>query len=154
LSNVSLCDEEDDPLEWMLFGTREEEMSPTQELPDCDENSFIWLQGLHWETDNTIEQRSSRVMNYKSSEVHDDYKHLFTSPIDSMFAVIPLVFWEVLLEEVNRYANGYIRSKKKEICMRIKMESCYHRRNAHLLWNIVVFNALSSDWTSSKKLLG
>jgi hypothetical protein len=113
LSNVSLCDEEDDPLEWMLFGTREEEMSPAQELPDCDENSFIQLQGLHWETDNTIKQRSSRVMNYKSSEVHDDYKHLFTSPIVSMFAVIPLVFWEVLSEEVNRYANDYIRSKKK-----------------------------------------
>jgi hypothetical protein len=113
LSNVSLCDKEDDPIEWMLFGTREEEMSPTQELPDCDENSFIQLQGLHWETDNTIKQRSSRVMNYKSSEVHDDYKHLFTSPIDSMFAVIPLVFWEVLSEEVNRYANDYIRSKKK-----------------------------------------
>jgi hypothetical protein len=73
LSNVSLCDKEDDPLEWMLFGTREEEMSPAQELPDCDENSFIQLQGLHWETDNTIKQRSSRVMNDNSWEVHDDY---------------------------------------------------------------------------------
>ncbi len=113
-SNLSICDEEDDLLEWMLFGTREEEVLLTQELHDCDETSFIQLHGLHWETDGTIKPQSCKVMNYRSSEVHDDYKHLFTSLIDSMFAVIPLVFWEVMLEEVNRYANDYIRNEKRD----------------------------------------
>jgi hypothetical protein len=45
-------------------------------------------------------------MNYRSSEVHEDYKNLFTSPISS------------LSEEVNQYANDYTRNKKKKyICI-------------------------------------
>jgi hypothetical protein len=53
-------------------------------------------------------------MEYSPSTVLKDYEHLFSSPIDSMFALIPIVFWEVMVVEINRYADDYLKKKRRK----------------------------------------
>jgi len=40
------------------------------------------------------------------------YEALFKTPIDSFFALIPYIFWEVFCEEFNCHAKDYLHRKQ------------------------------------------
>jgi hypothetical protein len=44
------------PLGWIIFGNREEVMTLIADKTELDEMSVVQLQGLHWETNSTIEE--------------------------------------------------------------------------------------------------
>jgi hypothetical protein len=49
--------------------------------------------------------------------VQQHYGYLFKTPINSFFALIPYIFWEIFCEEINRYATEYLKKKNTwQIC--------------------------------------
>jgi hypothetical protein len=49
--------------------------------------------------------------------VQQCYGYLFKMHIDSFFALIPYIFWEMFCEEINRYATEYLKKKNtQQIC--------------------------------------
>jgi hypothetical protein len=47
-----------------------------------------------------------------TNKINNGYKHLFSTPIDAMFALLPCVFWELMCHEINRHAIQYMEAKK------------------------------------------
>jgi hypothetical protein len=68
--------------------------------------------GLHWETTYEISDIPPQWKSAQGSSVKQEYKHLFQTPIDSMFALIPYMFWEIMVQEVDRYADACLKKKK------------------------------------------
>jgi hypothetical protein len=44
------------------------------------------------------------------SRVNPEYVHLFETPIDAIFAMLPYLFWEIMTFEINRYAEQVLHS--------------------------------------------
>jgi hypothetical protein len=49
--------------------------------------------------------------DFMKSTVKQEYNHLFASPIDAMFALLPYITWEVMVTKIYRYAANYLRRK-------------------------------------------
>jgi Transposase IS4 len=118
--NDTPSDEEEDDMYWYLFGNTQQQTQPvTDDDDDVDVNvqDFATISGLHWENGTELTNKPTKLMEEKPTFLKRDYEHLFTTPVDSMFAVMPLVFWEIMACEVNRYADQYLKEKRKKyIC--------------------------------------
>jgi hypothetical protein len=70
------------------------------------------ITGLHWNYNGCI--ASSPKDNYvtKETTVKDGYKHLFNSLIDATLAIFPITFWEIIVREINRYAEQKLNKLK------------------------------------------
>jgi hypothetical protein len=44
------------------------------------------------------------------SRVNPEYVHLFETPIDAIFAMLPYLVWEIMTFEINRYAEQVLHS--------------------------------------------
>jgi hypothetical protein len=42
-------------------------------------------------------------------------EHFFKTPVSSMMAIFPLLFWDKIVEEINRYAAQKIKLRLKTI---------------------------------------
>jgi len=74
------------------------------------------LTGLHWDTLYKINE-SSTSFPRRGCAVHTQYEYLFKTPIDSFFALVPYIFWEIFCDEINRYARDYLQRKQRwQIC--------------------------------------
>jgi hypothetical protein len=45
------------------------------------------------------------------TQVKPDARKLFTTPLDAVMAVFPLLFWELITDQINKYAQYKITSK-------------------------------------------
>jgi len=108
MEDEHLEDDNDDFLEWMIFGKSNEESNNMAFVdPDCENpsNSAIndvaaedqggTIEGLHWDTSFKIDELPAGRKPTKGCSVKAQYQHLFNSPIDSFFAIIPYIFWEI-----------------------------------------------------------
>ena len=93
----------EDVSDWLIFGRdfipestgEEPETAEVTDVSMCS-NDVVSFDGLHWENVTEIKQLPSNKMEPTSTKIKDGYHHLFTSPIDSMFAVLPYSFWELM----------------------------------------------------------
>ncbi len=53
-------------------------------------------------------------MDEQPTLLKDEYKHLFKTPIDAMFAVMPYAFWELMVLEINCYASQRMEKSNKK----------------------------------------
>ncbi len=69
------------------------------------------ITGLHWEIGTELHDTPPDKMEYTPSAIKEEYKHVFCTPIDSLFAIMPYVFWDLMTDEINRYAEQYLKVK-------------------------------------------
>jgi hypothetical protein len=56
--------------------------------------------GIHWEYQGSITTTSTKKMPLCSTKVRIRHEKLFKSPIQSVMAVFPLIFWETIRDEL------------------------------------------------------
>jgi hypothetical protein len=116
----------DDMFDWLVFGEDPNDTSAQPVVGD-DSNEMVAVEkepephnpnlvGLHWVVGSSINEPPHDKMDEQPASLKDEYKHLFKTPIDAMFAVMPYAFWELMVLEINRYASqGMDKSNKKYI---------------------------------------
>ena len=72
------------------------------------------IDGLHWEVGTEIKEALADKREHMATKIKDGYKHLFSTPVDAMFALLPYIFWQLICHEINRYAKQYMDRKKKK----------------------------------------
>jgi hypothetical protein len=110
--------ESEEDSDWELFdppnSPREEEtyaeISPTRdEKSNAEKPSSHDIDGLHWEFNGTIKELSPMMMPSTNTHMKPGKEHLFKSPVSSMMAIFPLLFWDKIVEEINRYVTQKIK---------------------------------------------
>jgi hypothetical protein len=81
---------------------------------DSDDHDIVPEIGMHWEFDGTITQEPNMKMPMKATTVKPGLETHFKCPIDAYMAVLPLELWEVVVQEVNRYAEQQLAEKKQK----------------------------------------
>jgi len=107
-SNSQMEESDEMSFEWRIFGRDDLRLTPNNnDNVDVDvdetnaEETFVTIDGLLWEHSTEILHKPPDKMEHAPAEIYDEFKHLFTTPIDTMFAVLPYTFWEVMAFEVN-----------------------------------------------------
>jgi len=102
---------------WAIVADGKEALSSSSITPllvkDVDAVSDA-IDGLHWEYNGVIHNVSDRKMKNKSTSVKADCHHFFQSPVSSMMAIFPLVFWNIIVREINRYATQKIKKQVEQ----------------------------------------
>ncbi len=116
--------ESDSKGEWQLFDDDEDWLQNATLLRHYEAENFTDdmsepnnntpINGLHWVFNGTISTKPSRIMNPRNTTVKQGCETMFSTPISSMMTMFPLLFWEVIVAEVNRYAEQKL-SRKKEM---------------------------------------
>ncbi len=75
------------------------------------------IKGLHWEFNGSIENKPHNKMLFTPTKLKPGSDRLFCTPIDSVMAIFPLPFWEVIVTEVNHYAEQKLTVKKERKCL-------------------------------------
>jgi hypothetical protein len=99
-SNEDEEEHETNLTEWLIFGNAElpvitsNDAAESVATPDLTVDSapavsLISCDGLHWENGTEICNPPSDKMPMQPAKIKDGYKHLFSTPIDAMFALIP-----------------------------------------------------------------
>jgi hypothetical protein len=102
------CEDIDDIMD-VMFGHEEE---PVQEVQSPTEISPTPVM-LHWENGREREGEPVEKMEEIPSSVKPEYAHLFREPIDAVFAILPYIFWELMVSEINRYAQQFLRTRNR-----------------------------------------
>ncbi len=104
-----------DETEWCMFLNPDSNSAAEQkdEFDDMEERTNLPVSGLHWEVDVSIPEVPPNKMPTRTTSVKQGYEHLFKMPIDSVMAMMPVKLWEVIVEEMNRYAEQKILKKKR-----------------------------------------
>jgi len=74
------------------------------------------IDGLHWEYNGVIHNVSDRIMKNKSTSVKADCHHFFRSPVSSMMAIFPVVFWNIIVRHdswESPYQNAWTKFMSK-----------------------------------------
>jgi hypothetical protein len=102
--------------EWLIFGQENRDPCVDDELLDWFENEELSHEEaieanvlepfdcLHWEIGTEVNAGPDDKKQHMVTKIKDGYKHLFTTPVDAMFALMPYVFWELMCHEINYYA--------------------------------------------------
>jgi hypothetical protein len=123
--SASDTDESDDmQSEWQIVGQDQLGMHPTdlsQEGDNSDSTEAIpTFDGLLWEHGVEIIEEPLDMMEPTPATIPDQHKHLFATPVDAMFAVLPYTFWESMTFEVNRYAGQCLDKNPKKLIVGYK----------------------------------
>lgn len=96
-----------DDTEWCMFLNPDSNTATErkEEVDDTGDIIKLPVSGLHWEVNVDLHEEPANKMPQKVKTIKRGYKHLFKSLIDSMMAMMPIKLWEVIVEEVNRYAE-------------------------------------------------
>lgn len=79
---------------------------------DVEGDDDIPINGLHWEFNGSITTSPSNKMAQKNTTLKEGAESQFSSPINSIMTMFPLLFWEIIVTEVNRYAEQKLVLKK------------------------------------------
>ncbi len=92
----SICDDWLDALqkEQSDIVPESEQKEPMTELP----------YGLHWDYAGSISNTNENKMDPMPTTVKPEATKLFKTPIDAVMAMFPLLFWETVTNEIDRYA--------------------------------------------------
>ncbi len=98
--------------EWLIFGHED----CLDQRPEVTDESTITetataFEGLHWETGTEITAPPPTKKDSMPTKIKEGFLHLFSTSINSMFAVFPYGFWELMVFEINRYAQQFMTSK-------------------------------------------
>ena len=95
--------------------------------------------GIHWEFQGTIRNLPEGKMKPSPTTVRCGYEKYFQSPIDAVMAVFPMIFWETIRDEVNKYAQYKITQKQKEKLVKRPRLIASHQWTAVTLQEIMTF---------------
>jgi hypothetical protein len=70
--------------------------------------------GLHWDYAGSISNTNENKMDPMPTTVKPEATKLFKTPIDAVMAMFPLLFWETVTNEINRYAEFKIKKRQDE----------------------------------------
>ena len=120
----SLCD---DVTEWLIFGPESTIDTSVAEVAEVTDESIASVDGcsfdgLHWEHGTEIHEEPVDKMRETTTKIKEGYSHLFQTPIDATFAILPYSFWELMCHEMNRYATQSIAMKNKKYIMGYKWQ--------------------------------
>jgi hypothetical protein len=100
----------------------------------------------------TINQPPHDKMDEKPASLKQEFKHLFNTPIDAIFAIMTYAFWETMALEINCYASQYMKEYKKNSILGKKCEP-FSIGDDHLFWYVDILPVISSDWSSAAKYM-
>jgi hypothetical protein len=107
--------------EWKILSREELGMPPTPESPELEAAEPLpAVDGLMWEHGVEITDEPGDIMEPAPATVHEQHRHLFATPIDAMFAVLPNSFWELMAFEVNCYAGQCLDHHPKKLIVGYK----------------------------------
>jgi hypothetical protein len=69
---------------------------------------------LHWENGTNFDTEPTEKMAETPFTVKPEFQHLFGSPIDAVFAMLPYLFWEIMAFEINRYPKQVLENSEKK----------------------------------------
>ncbi len=106
-------------LNWDIFDDRNESFKFIDAMDSCEVESNQNLgnndtptNGLHWAYNGTITSIPNNKMPDTSTTLKSGSNTLFSTPIKSMVTMFPLLFWEIIVAEINRYAEQKLCLKK------------------------------------------
>jgi hypothetical protein len=102
--------------EWLILGR--DELGALHNI-DAEETP-VTIDGLLWEHGTKILHKPPDKTEHAPAEIYDQYKHMFNTPIDAMFAMLPYTFWEVMAFEMNRYAGQRLESNRRNLIVGYK----------------------------------
>jgi hypothetical protein len=70
--------------------------------------------GLHWDYAGSISKANENKMDPTPKTVKPEATKLFKTPIDAVMAMFPLLLWETVTNEINRYAAFKIKNRQDE----------------------------------------
>jgi hypothetical protein len=126
--------------EWLIFGQEELDPCVDDEILDLFEDEELCheeardvkmlepFDGLHWEIGTELNEGPQDKKQHTATKIKDGYKHLFTTPADAMFALMPSVFWELMCHEINQNAIQYMEANKKNISIHISGSLLQYKR--------------------------
>jgi hypothetical protein len=69
------------------------------------------INGLTWVFNGEINNLSPRMMEAKTTTIKKGMESNFKSPLSSMMSVFPLFFWDIIVQEINRYAAQTVKMR-------------------------------------------
>jgi hypothetical protein len=90
----------------------DEESSDASEGNDVDVYQF---NGLHWQRGGNLEIPQSKMNTPTGATLKDGAQKYFRTPIDSLMAMLPIMFWDKMLLEINRYADQILAPKTRKL---------------------------------------
>jgi len=99
------CDSIGSDFDWTLFNNGDPYLEKKLDLELDGSNvepsaSATPTTGIHWEYQGSITTTSTKKMPLCSTKVRIRHEKLFKSPIQSVMAVFPLIFWETIRDEL------------------------------------------------------
>ncbi len=117
----SSSDDEYEESDWFICGNRTEPDVVSNEIGTIDTSPIKrTIHGLMWENGAEVPNEPIRKMKQTKTTIKKDYQHLFSTPIDAMFATLPFVFWEITAVEINRYATQFMELKNTKLVVGYK----------------------------------
>jgi hypothetical protein len=99
-------------IEWLFLDGQDSNLKKIQETNDVSDGEVedynrdgYTINGLHWESNGSIEKESDKKMPPRDTTIKPECQNFFKTPIDSVMAIFPIVFWEIIMKESNRYAE-------------------------------------------------
>jgi hypothetical protein len=70
--------------------------------------------GLHWDYSANLNATSEKKMKPTPTSMKPGSRKLFKSPMDSVMAIFPLIFWETITKNINKYADYKIKKRMSD----------------------------------------
>jgi len=58
------------------------------------------------------------MMELRGTQLKQGMECMFNTPISSMMSISPLFFWDIIVNEINRYATQKIKKQLEEVIQR------------------------------------
>jgi hypothetical protein len=68
--------------------------------------------GLHWDYCGNMSATNANKLDPFPTTVKPEARKLFKSPIDSVMAIFPLLFWLTITNQINKYAEFMIKQQQ------------------------------------------
>ncbi len=89
-----------------MFGGKDDD-KPNIKSPEISNS----IDGLHWEFHGKTHQLSPGMMAPQNTHIKPGKQSLFKSPLSLMMTIFPLLFWDKIVQEINRYATQKIQHR-------------------------------------------
>jgi hypothetical protein len=118
-TDAQLEETDDMSFEWLIFGWDELGALHNNDSLDVDEmnaqETSVTIDGLLWEHGTEILHEPPDKMEHASANIYDQFKNMFTTPIDAMFAILSYTILEVMAFEMNQYAGQRLESNRRNL---------------------------------------
>ena len=115
-SDETYASNDDDSADWSVHSDwldvlDDHNMTKSTETVEATQGTELPI-GLHWDYSSKIHSTNEMKMEPTLTQVKPDAHKLFKTPLDAVMAVFPLLFWETITDQINKYAQYKIKKDK------------------------------------------